>query len=57
MIIENNNNSTINYEFLGLSTDQKPIEGVALNSIYYEIDTGNFYQFNGTFWVLYRSKK
>lgn len=32
-----------NYEFLGLSTDKKPSEQVPLNSLFLELDTGDFY--------------
>lgn len=39
----------LSYE--GLSTDQKPLTGVATNSLFLELDTGKFYYFNGTAWV------
>ena len=34
----------------GLSTDQKPTN-VALNTMFLELDTGDFYYFNGTTWA------
>lgn len=38
-------------DYRGLSTDIKPTdELVAVNSIYLELDTGNFYYFDGTTW-------
>ena len=33
----------------GLSTDQKPATA-EVNTIFLELDTGNFYFFNGTTW-------
>ena len=35
--------------YLGLSTDQKPATA-ELNTIFLELDTGNFYFFNGINW-------
>lgn len=35
-----------------LSTDEKPVENVPLNSLLLELDTGSFYYFDGTFWNL-----
>jgi len=35
----------------GLSTDSKPTENVAVNSLFLELDTGKFYYFNGTAWA------
>ena len=34
-------------EFEGLSTDDKPTEGVGVNSKFYELDTGDTYYFDG----------
>lgn len=34
---------------LGLSTDQKPT-GVETNEIFWELDTGDFYYFDGETW-------
>ena len=39
-----------NYEFMGLSTDDKPTEDVNVNSLFLELDTGDFYYFDGTDW-------
>lgn len=36
-------------DYRGLSTDIKPTD-VDVNSIYLELDTGNFYYFDGTTW-------
>ena len=37
-------------ELAGLSTDQKPTD-VAVNSLFLELNTGDFYYFNGTAWA------
>ena len=38
-------------DYRGLSTEDKPTgEWVAVNSIFLELDTGNFYFYNGTTW-------
>lgn len=42
-----NNGATAN--LLGLSTDTKPATA-EINTIFLELDTGNFYFFNGTTW-------
>ena len=38
-------------EWRGLSTDSKPTVGVGLNALFLELDTGDFYYFNGTDWA------
>ena len=39
------------YEFKGLSTDTpKPTLGVGVNSLFFELDTGDFYYFTGETW-------
>lgn len=42
------------YEFSGLSTDSKPTEfkgeDVEVNSLFLELDTGDFYYFDGSSW-------
>lgn len=38
-------------EFVGNSTDTKPIEDVPVLSMFYEEDTGDVYYFNGTSWL------
>lgn len=38
-------------EFSGLSTDDpKPTEGVAVNSLFLELDTGDVYYWDGEMW-------
>lgn len=38
------------HEYKGLSTDTKPTN-CAVNSLFLELDTGDFYYFNGTTWA------
>ena len=38
------------YEYKGLSTDDKPTD-CGTNSIFLELDTGNFYYFDGETWA------
>ena len=35
----------------GLSTDPKPTENVVQNSLFLELDTGDFYYFDGSGWA------
>lgn len=42
------NGSGANY--LGLSTDEKPTDA-AVNSLFLEVDTGDFYYYDGTDWA------
>ena len=42
------NGSRANY--MGLSTDTKPTEDIQENTIFLELDTGDFYYFDGTNW-------
>lgn len=37
-------------EFVGLSTDEKPTDAPT-NSIFFELNTGDLYYFNGTAWA------
>ena len=37
-------------EYMGLSTDNKPTEA-PVNSLFLELDTGDFYYFNGLQWA------
>ena len=37
-------------ELEGVSTDTKPTEGIGVNSKFYELDTGDFYYFDGSAW-------
>ena len=43
-------NKGISYEYKGLSTDAKPTD-CGVNSLFWELDTGDFYYFNGTAWA------
>ena len=38
------------HDYKGLSTDTKPTE-CAVNSLFLELDTGDFYYFDGTNWA------
>ena len=40
-----------NYSFMGLSTDDKPTEGVGVNSLFWELDTNETYYFTGEAWA------
>lgn len=51
MITENGNLQNTYKEYSGLSTDEKPTENVGVNSLFLELDTGDFYYFNGTDWA------
>lgn len=46
---------TAEFYLAGLSTDEKPTEvyyfPVGINSIFFELDTGDFYYFNGENWL------
>ena len=52
--IENSFGEVTEYDFKGLSTDDKPTEydgfPVGVNSLFLELDTGNFYYFDGSEW-------
>lgn len=37
-------------KYSGVSTDQKPTENVGVNDVFFELDTGKFYYFDGTEW-------
>jgi len=39
------------YDWSGLSTDEKPTEGVAINDLFLELDTGDGYYFDGEAWA------
>ena len=55
MVTINNGVSVVNgetrpeREYKGLSTDQKPTD-CGINSVFLELDTGNFYYFTGATW-------
>lgn len=38
------------YDYFCLSTDEKPTDGVAVNSLLLELDTFKFYFFDGEAW-------
>lgn len=37
-------------ELYGVNDDTKPTEGVAVNTIFHELDTNDSYYFDGTAW-------
>lgn len=37
-------------ELIGVNDDVKPTEGVAVNTIFHELDTNDKYYFDGTAW-------
>lgn len=37
--------------YQGLSTDSKPTEDVPLNALFLELDTGDFYYYDGSTWT------
>ena len=39
------------HAFKGLKDDDKPTEGVAINSTFWELDTNDKYYFDGDAWV------
>lgn len=41
----------VRQEWRGLHDDTKPTEGVGLNALFLELDTGDFYYFDGTNWA------
>ena len=38
-------------ELEGVSTDEKPTEGIGVNSKFHELDTGDTYYFTGEAWA------
>lgn len=40
-----------NADYMGLSTDTKPTEDISVNTLFLELDTGDFYYFDGTDWA------
>ena len=51
MVSQNNCRQEGDNDYKGLSTDEKPVEGVAANALFLELDTGDFYYFTGEAWV------
>lgn len=39
-----------NADYVGLSTDEKPTTNVSVNSLFLELDTGDFYYYDGDSW-------
>lgn len=39
-----------NADYRGMSTDTKPLDA-AVNALFLEVDTGDFYYFDGTAWA------
>jgi len=37
-------------DYIGLSTDEKPTD-CDINSLFFELDTGNFYYYTGSAWA------
>ena len=50
MITNNENRMKHEYELKGSSTDTKPTN-VGINTLFLELDTGDFYYFDGSDWV------
>lgn len=38
------------FDFLGLSTDDKPTGDIDVNSLFLELDTGDVYYYDGSDW-------
>lgn len=52
MAITNTLSRATNYvELEGTSQDTKPLEGVGVNSKFYELDTNDTYYFDGSAWA------
>ena len=51
MITRNRYNLQGDTCYQGLSTDEKPTENVPINSLFLELDTGDFYYFDGSDWA------
>lgn len=49
-LINKGRDETIN-EYAGLKDDVKPTDGVGVNDLFLELDTGDVYYFNGTEWA------
>lgn len=50
MVTLNDNRQTGEHEYKGLSTDDKPTTA-GINSLFLELDTGDFYYFDGETWA------
>jgi len=49
MVTKNEPRTAYEWEYKGLSTDTKPTD-CAVNSLFLELDTGDFYYFDGEDW-------
>ena len=50
MVTTNDNKALNEHEYKGLSTDTKPTS-CAVNSLFLELDTGDFYYYDGEEWA------
>jgi len=50
MVTRNRYNLAEDMAYQGISDDDKPTEGVAVNSIFWELDTNDQYYFDGSGW-------
>jgi len=41
----------VNADYMGLSTDEKPTNEIPVNTLFLELDTGDFYYYDGTEWA------
>ena len=44
------------FVIFGAHTDTKPLAGVAANTLFFEIDTGDIYKFTGGVWALFSGR-
>ena len=51
MITRNRYDYSEDLSYQGLSTDTKPTENVGINALFLELDTGDFYYFDGEDWT------
>lgn len=51
MITQADSRATDYKRFEGISDDDKPTEGVGVNSRFFELDTGDEYYFDGSSWA------
>ena len=38
------------FDYMGLSTDSKPTDGIDVNSLFLELDSGYLYYYDGSTW-------
>ena len=50
MITQNRYDLQGDTTYEGLSTDNKPTENVPMNALFLELDTGDFYYWDGSAW-------